>query len=214
MASRRTASWSRPDDGLVLRAGAAVRPDAARPRLHQGLSAGHPGEWRPVHPCGHLGGAGLRRPGRRRPGGDAVRACSTRSTARCTPADVDRSRSSRTPSWPTSIPCRPMSAAAAGPGTPARPAGCSGRGSRASSASASAAPRCTSSRASRGTGRASRRRSPGAPPATASWSRTRPDLARASRRSRSTARASAAGPLALVDDGATHIVEVRSLGAA
>ncbi len=34
---------------------AAVRQDAARSRLHQGLSAGHPRERRPVHPCRRCG---------------------------------------------------------------------------------------------------------------------------------------------------------------
>ena len=39
----------------------AVRSRAARPRLHQGLSARHPRERRPVHARRHLGGDGLRR---------------------------------------------------------------------------------------------------------------------------------------------------------
>ena len=44
----------------------AVRPRQAPPRLHQGLSAGHPGEWRPVYPCRHLGGRRHLAPGPRR----------------------------------------------------------------------------------------------------------------------------------------------------
>ena len=52
---------------------AAVRQDTARSRLHQGLSARHSREWRPVHPWRRLVGHGLcrARPGRQ--GGRAVR---------------------------------------------------------------------------------------------------------------------------------------------
>ena len=52
---------------------AAVRPDAARSRLHQGLPARRPRERRPVHARRHLGGARLRGARRRRQGGRAVR---------------------------------------------------------------------------------------------------------------------------------------------
>ena len=45
----------RRDDGLALAVRAAIRQDHARSRLHQGLSAGHPRERRPVHPRGACG---------------------------------------------------------------------------------------------------------------------------------------------------------------
>ena len=51
---------------------AAVRQDAARPRLHQGLSAGCSREWRPIYSCGFMvidGAGGARR---RRQGGRTV----------------------------------------------------------------------------------------------------------------------------------------------
>ena len=51
----------RREDGLILLFDPAVRRRAARARLHQGLRARHPRERRPVHPRGHLGGAGRRR---------------------------------------------------------------------------------------------------------------------------------------------------------
>ena len=51
---------------------AAVRSHAARPRIHQRLSAGYPGERRPVHPRGRLVGDRLRGAGRRRQGRRAV----------------------------------------------------------------------------------------------------------------------------------------------
>ena len=57
--------------GAAVRA--AVRQDGARSRLHQGLSARHPRERRPVHPCRALVGDGLRAARRGRQGG---RACS------------------------------------------------------------------------------------------------------------------------------------------
>ena len=112
---------------------AAVRPDAARSRLHQGLSAGHPRERRPIHPCRALVGDGLRQARRGRQGGEPVldaQSDQPRPHARRT---CIATRSSPMSSPPTSMPCRRMSGAAAGPGTPARPAGCSAPAWKASS---------------------------------------------------------------------------------
>ena len=135
---------------------AAVRQDAARSRLHQGLSAGHPRERRPVHPRGVVVGHGLRHARRRRQGSRAVLAAQPdqpRAHARRT---CIATRSSPTSSPPTSIPSRLTSGAAAGPGTRARPAGCSGPASRASSGCVSRGRSCVSSRAFRGAGQDTR----------------------------------------------------------
>ena len=96
----------------------------ARPGLHQGLPAGRARERRPVHPRRALGGAGLRRARRRRPGRRAVRAAQPDQPRRAPGPASSATRSSPTSSPPTSTPRRRTSAAAAGPGTPARPAGC------------------------------------------------------------------------------------------
>ena len=48
----------------------ALRPDAARPGLHQGLSAGHPREWRAIYPCRRLVGDRTCDAWRRRQGGE------------------------------------------------------------------------------------------------------------------------------------------------
>ena len=69
---------------------AAVRQDRARSRLHQGLSARHPREWRPVHPCRRLVDHGLRRARPGRQGGRAVRAAQSRSITPRTRAGVLR----------------------------------------------------------------------------------------------------------------------------
>ena len=135
---------------------AAIRQDAARSRLHQGLSAGHPRERRPIHACRAVVGHGIRRPRRGRQGGRAV-----------LPAQSDQPR-------PHAVRCpslqggalrhrrrrlcdsRRMSDAAAGPGTPARPDGCSAPASRASSDCVCTAMSCISTRAFPEHGRASR----------------------------------------------------------
>ena len=63
--ARAMAAVERESDPPAGRAGAAVhaaiRQDAARSRLHQGLSARHSRERRPVHPCRAVVGDGLRR---------------------------------------------------------------------------------------------------------------------------------------------------------
>ena len=51
---------------------AALRPPAARPRLHQGLSAGRARKWRAVHPCRPLVRDGLCGPRGGRQGGGAL----------------------------------------------------------------------------------------------------------------------------------------------
>ena len=118
------------------RAGAPVRPavrqDAARSRLYQGLSAGHPREWRPIYPRRAMVGDGLRqaRPGRQ--GGEPVRDAQSDQSRPHAGGRCIATRSSPMSSPPTSIPCRPMSGAAAGPGTPAPPPGCSAPGWKAS----------------------------------------------------------------------------------
>ena len=58
--------------GPRLASRAAVRPHAARARLHQGLRARRAGKWRAVHACGDLGDHRLRGARRRRQGGRAV----------------------------------------------------------------------------------------------------------------------------------------------
>ena len=115
---------------------AALRQDAARSRLHQGLSAGPARERRPVQPRRHVGGPRLREARAGRQGRTSCSRCSTRSTTPARRRRPSATRSSPTWSPPTSIPCRRMPGAAAGPGTPARPAGCTGPASKASWASA------------------------------------------------------------------------------
>ena len=62
----------RPQDQRGAAVHAAIRQDAARSRLHQGLSAGHPRERRPVHACRAVVGHGIRRTRRGRQGSRAV----------------------------------------------------------------------------------------------------------------------------------------------
>ena len=128
MAAVERASRS-PDDGLALLFDAAVRQDAARSRLYQGLPAGHARKWRPVHARRLVVGDRLRDARRGRQGGGAAVRCSTRSITRAHRRDA-RSLQGRTL-------CRRrrylfrrrrMSDAAAGPGTRALPAGCIARG--------------------------------------------------------------------------------------
>ena len=135
---------------------AAIRHDSARPWIHQGLSAGHPRERRPIHTWRDLVGdrvcdARRRRQGRRTvldPEPDQSREHARR---RCI-----ATRSSPTSSAPTSTRCRRTSGAAAGPGTPARPAGCIGPASNGYWDFVCAAKRCRSTHAYRERGRVSR----------------------------------------------------------
>ena len=113
---------------------AALRQDAARPRLHQGLSAGHARERRPIQPRRHVGDHGFReaRPGRPRRR-ELFALLNPINHAR-TPADVGAlqgralCRRGR-----CLLASRRMSGAAAGPGTRVRPAGCTGPASKGSS---------------------------------------------------------------------------------
>ena len=143
-------------DGLVLLFTPPFDHSDARPRVHQGLPAGHPRERRPVHPRRDLVGPRVRRAGRRRQGGRAVLDPEPdQPRQHRAPASI-ATRSSRT-SWPpTSTPSRRTSAAAAGRGTPGRPAGCTRPASNGSSGSACAARRSCSIRASPAPGRGSR----------------------------------------------------------
>ena len=109
------------DAGLIRLFDAAVRPDDPRSRLHQGLRAGRARERRPVHPRRDLGDLGLRAARRRSAGRRAARPDQP-DPPRTAPTPT-ATRSSLTPSPPTSMPCRRTPGAAAGPGTPARPAG-------------------------------------------------------------------------------------------
>ena len=111
---------------------AALRQDAARSRLHQGLSAGHPRERRPVHPCRALVDPRLCHAGRGRQGGRAVRHAQSDQSRRARRPMPSATRSSPMSSPPTSIRRPSMSGAAVGPGTPARPAGCIARASSGS----------------------------------------------------------------------------------
>ena len=121
--------------GVILLLDAAVRPVAARPRLHQGLPARRARERRPVHPRRRLGRSWRSRAlGQRRRGGRAVPHAQPDQPHAHAGRTSRATRSSPTSSPPTSTPTRRTPAAAAGPGTPARPAGCTGPGSRASSA--------------------------------------------------------------------------------
>ena len=109
----------------------AVRQDAARSRLHQGLSTGHPRERRPIHPRRPVGGDGLRAHSVMAMPRRSCSACSTRSTAREAGPASCATRSSLTSSLPMFIQIPGTRAAAAGPGTPVPPAGCSAPGSKA-----------------------------------------------------------------------------------
>ena len=80
----------RPQDQAGAAVHAAVRQDAARSRLHQGLSARHPRERRPVHPCRAVVGDGIRGARRGRQGGRAVLACSIPINHARTRSDVHR----------------------------------------------------------------------------------------------------------------------------
>ena len=53
------------DERLVRLLDAPIHADGSGPRVHQGVSAWHSGEWRAVHTRRGLGRVGLRRPGRR-----------------------------------------------------------------------------------------------------------------------------------------------------
>ena len=66
------ARTDRRDEGLALLFTPPFDQHAARSRLHQGLSAGHSREWRPVHPRRHMVGHCLRPSRRRRQGGRPV----------------------------------------------------------------------------------------------------------------------------------------------
>ena len=142
----------RPDPAARRR----LRPDRARPRLHQGLRARRARERRAVHPRRALG-----RAGRRRCSATATRAVelfdllNPINHARTPGGASSATGSSRTSSRPTSTPRRSTSGAAAGRGTPARPAGCTASPSRRSSACACWAIASASTRRSRTTGRAS-----------------------------------------------------------
>ena len=70
----------RPEDGLALLFTPPFDQVAARSRLHQGLSARHPRERRPIHPCRPVVGDGLRGARRGRQGRRDCSRCSTRST--------------------------------------------------------------------------------------------------------------------------------------
>ncbi len=63
----------------------ALRPDPARPRVHQRLPARNPRERRAVHPRRHLDRLGLHHPGRRRSGRGAVRPAQPGLPGRFTP---------------------------------------------------------------------------------------------------------------------------------
>ena len=69
---------------------AAVRQDAARSRLHQGLSARHSRERRPVHPCRRLVDHGASRRSARATRRPSCSRCSIRSTTPRTRAGVLR----------------------------------------------------------------------------------------------------------------------------
>ena len=146
----------RREDGLVLLFTPPFDTGAARSRLHQGLSARHPRERRPVHARRALVGDRLRDARRRRQGGRAVLAPESDQSRRARARASIATRSSPTSSPPTSTPSRRTSAAAAGPGTRARPAGCIAPGSKRCSASGCGRTRSSSIPASRGPGRASR----------------------------------------------------------
>ena len=101
---------------------AAVRRNDARSRLHQRLSAGSAGEWRPVQPRRHVGDPCVRQARSGQQGRKLVRHVEPhqpRQHARPTP---NATKSSLSSPLPTSTPSRPMSGAADGPGTRARPA--------------------------------------------------------------------------------------------
>ena len=133
MAARgRAADPARQRTGAAVHA--AVRPHAARSRLHQGLPARHTRERRPVHARGDLVGDRIRPARDRRTRPRSCFHCSIRSTARPHAPPCIATRSNPTSSPRTSTRWRRTSGAAAGRGTRARPAGCIGPGSRGSSA--------------------------------------------------------------------------------
>ena len=80
----------------------ALRQDAARPRLHQGLPAGHPRERRPIHARGAVDRLGLCRAGPNGDGGKRSSGCSTPSTTPTRQQQWSATRSSRMSSPPTS----------------------------------------------------------------------------------------------------------------
>jgi cyclic beta-1,2-glucan synthetase len=147
---------------------AALRSHGARSRLHQGLSAGHPGERRAVHPCRRVVGDRLRRAGRGRQGSGALFASEPdppREHARRRAALQGRALRGRRRRLLGRAARR---GAGAGPGTRAPRVGCTGRGSSRYSAFACREIRCSSIPASPGRGPGSKSSSNTAPRATRS----------------------------------------------
>ena len=99
---RSKVSWCDRENGLMLLFTPPFDQDAARSRLHQGLSARHPREWRPIHPCRALVGPGLRDAGRGRQGGRAVRHAQPDQPRRTRRPIASATRSSPT-SWPRDV---------------------------------------------------------------------------------------------------------------
>ena len=114
----------RGDDGLALLFTPPFDRTDARSRLHQGISARHPRERRPIHPCRRLVGHRLREARRRRQGGEPVLDAQSDQPRPHAAPTCAATRSSPMSSPPTSIRRRDTSAVAAGPGTRARPDGC------------------------------------------------------------------------------------------
>ena len=102
----------------------AVRQGRAQSRLHPRLRAGRARERRPVHPRRHLDRHGLRQDGRYRQGLGAAAHDQPGAARRHRQRRAPSTRSNRTSSPPTCMPCRRTWAGAAGAGTPVRPAGC------------------------------------------------------------------------------------------
>ena len=119
-APRSPRAWADPASGSALR---HLVPE---PRLHQGVRPRGKRKRRAVHPCGHLGGNGLRPPG-------GQPAC-VGALHHDQPGEPCHDRPRRLPvtAWnptslpPTSMRYRRIPAAAAGRGTRARPPGCIG----------------------------------------------------------------------------------------